>query len=366
MLRARDARPAAAGRGRLPAPRHLSLVRAADRLARWRCCSRSTSATPRNPLFLARSRRGPGRVPARHHRQPRDLADAARRCARPARQRAGTCARSGRGSASRAQLDALYQTDRRDRAAAPGRRPAAGDAVRRRCRSPTCARRSARSPRLATAAVAAYRAAIACRARDDPQDSARAGAERLRHAPDATRAEAYRLSLDGWRRLEGTISPGARRALDASHRARPDDPVAHYRFGRVLQARKDDAAALAQFEHDDRAARSCPRRFSATRTSKRRACYERLGQARRGDRLLPHRDVAFGAATDMRAAATRALTRLHARSADRDALRIRRTITLRDQIERDDRRDRDSIAIGRDRASTVARTAAEKLCSAIF
>ena len=47
------------------------------------------------------------------------------------------------------------------------------------------------------AAVAAYRAAIAAAPADDPHDIRAQASEHLRHAPNAARAEAYRLSLHG-------------------------------------------------------------------------------------------------------------------------------------------------------------------------
>ena len=78
-------------------------------------------------------------------------------------------------------------------------------------------------------------------------------AERLRRAPDATRAEAYRLSLDGFRKLERSDLAGAEASLTRSVSLDADDPVARYRYGRVLQARRQDAPALAQFELSIRA-----------------------------------------------------------------------------------------------------------------
>ena len=83
--------------------------------------------------------------------------------------------------------------------------------------------------------------------------------------PNARHAEAYRLSLEGWRRLEQNDLAAAGDALERSLALNADDPVARYRFGRVLQARKDDAGALAQFELAIRDARACPAPILATR-----------------------------------------------------------------------------------------------------
>ena len=66
MLRARDHGRAAAGRGRLPAARHLSLVRAAARPRRSQLlAARCTQRYPGNPLFLQRIAEIAGRLPPR-------------------------------------------------------------------------------------------------------------------------------------------------------------------------------------------------------------------------------------------------------------------------------------------------------------
>ena len=120
-------------------------------------------------------------------------------------------------------------------------------------------------------AVDAYRAAIASVPSSDPFRVRSQSNEHLRKAPDAKRADAYRLSLEGWRRLEHNDVAEAADALESSLALDPADPVAHYRYGRVQQARKDDHGALAQFEHAIRARTRVRRPFSATPTSKPRA-----------------------------------------------------------------------------------------------
>ena len=111
MLRARDARPPAAGRGRLPAPDHLPVVRAPDRRGRGdpRVAPRPLS---RQPALSPQTRPGPGRLSARHHREPRHLA---RRCWR-----------------WRASSDVNESADRRG--AGPARRRARSS---KRCTRPT-------------------------------------------------------------------------------------------------------------------------------------------------------------------------------------------------------------------------------------
>ena len=163
---------------------------------------------------------------------------------------------------------------------------------------------------LRAAAVDAYRSAAATAPTPDPNDVRAQAAERLRRTPDAKHAEAYRLSLHGWRQLERGDLPGALTALTRSIALNGSDPVARYRLGRVLQARKDDGAALVEFEHAIRGGRTCPPPILATAYLEAARLYERLG--RRDQAIDYYRTVSylFGAAADTRAAALRALTRL--------------------------------------------------------
>ncbi len=163
---------------------------------------------------------------------------------------------------------------------------------------------------LRGSAVDAYRAAIASTPSPDPYDIRSHSRERLRKAPDPRRAEAYRLSLNGWRRLEHNDIQAAVNALAASLAMNGSDPVAHYRYGRVQQARKDDAEALTQFELAIRGARACPAPILGTAYLEAARVLERLG--RRSDAISYYHTATtlFGAAADTRAAASRALTRL--------------------------------------------------------
>ena len=108
------------------------------------------------------------------------------------------------------------------------------------------------------AAMAAYKSAVAAVPPLDPYDVRGQTVEHMRRAPDSRRAEAYRLSLDGWRRLERNDVPGATTALERSLALAPDDPVARYRYGRLLQTRRLDAAALEQYNTAIRRASHCP------------------------------------------------------------------------------------------------------------
>jgi tetratricopeptide (TPR) repeat protein len=136
---------------------------------------------------------------------------------------------------------------------------------------------------------------------------------RLRHAPDSRHAEAFRLSLDGWRRLERNDLPGATTALEQAIALDPHDPVARYRLGRVLQARREDVAALAQFDLAIRNGQTCPAPILGNAHLEAARLHERLGH--KDDAVSGYRiaSTLFGAAADTRAAATRALARIDIR-----------------------------------------------------
>lgn len=159
-------------------------------------------------------------------------------------------------------------------------------------------------------AADAYRTAIASLPDTDPYKVRSQSNERLRRTPDPKRAEAYRLSLEGWRRLERNDIAAAATALERSLALHATDPVAHYRYGRVQQAKKDDAAALAQFEHAIRSAHACPAPILGNAYLEAARVLERLGRRPEAISYYHIATTLFGAAADTRAAATRALTRL--------------------------------------------------------
>ena len=160
------------------------------------------------------------------------------------------------------------------------------------------------------AAVDAYRAAVAAAPSPDLHNVRSQSNERLRKAPEAKRAEAYRLSLEGWRRLEHNDIQAAANALASSLALNAFDPVAHYRYGRVQQARRDDADALAEFEHAIRGARTCPPPILGNAYLEAARVLERLGRRPEAISYYHTATTLFGAAADTRAAATRALSRL--------------------------------------------------------
>jgi predicted Zn-dependent protease len=165
-------------------------------------------------------------------------------------------------------------------------------------------------------AVAAYRHAAAAAPADDVQRIAAQAAHHVRAVPDPRVAEAYGLSLRGWRELEANDVAGASDALERSLALQPRAPVSRYRYGRVLQARRDDAGALAEFERAIREAREgheekpCPPPILAAAYLEAARLHERAGHR---DRALSSYRIAaslFGAAEETRTAATRALGRL--------------------------------------------------------
>jgi tetratricopeptide (TPR) repeat protein len=164
-----------------------------------------------------------------------------------------------------------------------------------------------------SAALAAYKSAVAAVPPLDPYDVRGQAADRIRHAPDARHAEAFRLSLDGWRRLERNDLPGATTALERAIVLNPHDPVAHYRLGRVLQARRADADALIQFDLSIRNDRTCPAPILGNAHLEAARLHERLGH--KDEAVSGYRIAAtlFGAGAETQAAATRALARLNIR-----------------------------------------------------
>ena len=161
-------------------------------------------------------------------------------------------------------------------------------------------------------AIAAYQAAIASASMPDVLEIREAAAEGLRRAPNGREAEAYRLSLEGWRHFEQADIAGAASALERSLKLDGDEPVTRYRMGRVLQAEKDDAPALAQFETVIRYARRCPAPILGNAYLEAARLHERASHR---DQAISYYRIAstlFGAAAETKAAATRSLTRLRA------------------------------------------------------
>jgi hypothetical protein len=162
------------------------------------------------------------------------------------------------------------------------------------------------------AAVAAYRLAITSAPVFDSQNIRERAAERMRKTPNAVTAEAYRLSIEGLRRLEKGDAAGAEGLLTRSLRLDPKDPVARYRFARVLVATKDDADALVQFEAAIRGARDAPAPIIASAYYEAARLHERLTRREKAIEYYRAASTWFGGAEETRANARRALLRLRA------------------------------------------------------
>jgi tetratricopeptide (TPR) repeat protein len=134
----------------------------------------------------------------------------------------------------------------------------------------------------------------------------------MRKTPDPTRAEAYRLSIEGVRKLEQRDAAGASALLANSLRLDPADAVTRFRYGRALQAEKDDAGALDAFEVVIRDARACPAPIAATAYLDAARLHERLGHRQQAIDDYRAASTWFGGSADTRAAALAALNRLHA------------------------------------------------------
>ncbi len=97
-------------------------------------------------------------------------------------------------------------------------------------------------------AVAAYKAAAASAPADDP-DGVRAKArDAMARGPDPKVAEAYRLSLEGYRQWQRKELAQAAESLSRSAALNPVDPLTTYRQALLLAARGRPTDALAAFE----------------------------------------------------------------------------------------------------------------------
>jgi hypothetical protein len=159
-------------------------------------------------------------------------------------------------------------------------------------------------------AVVAYRAAIAGSAANDPLHIAEHARNGLKKKPNATIANAYRLSLAGWRALEKGDLTLASRLIAQSIELQPRDAVTRYREARLLQAQKDEAAALKVLDAII-ASRSAtpPTIYGFACVDAARLLEQRGDRPRAIDLYRTARDV-FGADQRTKDAAHRALTRL--------------------------------------------------------
>ncbi len=159
-------------------------------------------------------------------------------------------------------------------------------------------------------AMAAYRSASLSAPASDRLNIRRRAAERMRKAPNARHAEAFRLSLDGWRELEQKDVPAAAAALERAIAINPRDPVARYRYGRVLQARRDEDGALEQYALTILDARLAPAPVVGDAYLEVARLHERAGRREQAIAAYRVASTLFGAAENTHLTAARALTRL--------------------------------------------------------
>lgn len=99
------------------------------------------------------------------------------------------------------------------------------------------------------AAVLAYNAALGVVPAADPHGVAAAARTGIRRGPlDLAAAQAYRLSLTGWRAFERGALDQAIRALSGAATAAPFDTMIRVRLARVRAARREIDPALAEFD----------------------------------------------------------------------------------------------------------------------
>lgn len=161
-------------------------------------------------------------------------------------------------------------------------------------------------------AEVAYRAALAANPPSDPLKIAAQARAGLRTTPSAHSAEAYRLSIEGWRALERGRTSDATRALARSLSLRPGDPVTQYRQARLQMTLHNDAAALAALEAITAARAATPPTIYAAACVDAARLHEQLGASARAIDLYRAAQTVFGADQQTKEDARRSLARLTA------------------------------------------------------
>jgi tetratricopeptide (TPR) repeat protein len=159
-------------------------------------------------------------------------------------------------------------------------------------------------------ASAAYRSAIASAPPGDPLDIEDQAAKGLRRAPNEMTGEAYRLSLEGWRALERHDLGHAEALFTRSLQLRTNDPVTHYRVGRLHLARGDDEGALSAFARAIALQAMCPATVLAAVFLDAGRVHERAGRREPAADMYRSATNVFGAPAITRSAAERALARV--------------------------------------------------------
>jgi tetratricopeptide (TPR) repeat protein len=264
---------------------------------------------PGNPLFLERL----GEVQVEYFHDATASLDAWRQLVHGATsgtiQEPGIALARGRLGVAE-QLDALAETDRAidQLNALVADRPAAPRGVLARALA-LLGRAFDRMGRRSDA-VTAYQAALAAPAPSDDGATSAAVRAGLRRVPDATAAEAYRLSIEGWRAAERGALADAERALDRSLALAPSDPVAWYRSGHVHALRHRAEAALAAFARVTAAGAAASPVYRARALIERAQLLEARGDRTSAVESFRAASHVFGADARTRDAARRAVLRL--------------------------------------------------------
>jgi tetratricopeptide (TPR) repeat protein len=166
-------------------------------------------------------------------------------------------------------------------------------------------------------AVTAYRSAIATAPSDDPDNVPSRASEAMRHQPDRRIAEAYRLSIEGFRFLQRGALTQAADSLARSAALNPSDPVTTYRQALLLVARHRDQEALAEFERVMATRPVPPPTVLAASCVEAGRLLEATGNRERAIEMYERASRIRGAGADARQAAASALVRLRAPRASR-------------------------------------------------
>jgi hypothetical protein len=157
-----------------------------------------------------------------------------------------------------------------------------------------------------------YREVLATPMVPDDHDIAGRARRGLQRRTDATKARAYKLSIDGWRLFErGGPTVNATLLLEEAIGLDPQSAVARYRYGRVLMAQHQNADALAQMEAVAGTTNAAAPPTIVADAALAAGRLREIGQDRTAA-LAHYRQAAtvFGASADTRNAARRAITRL--------------------------------------------------------
>jgi tetratricopeptide (TPR) repeat protein len=161
-------------------------------------------------------------------------------------------------------------------------------------------------------ASAAYRSAIAATPTDDPLGIVEQANQALSRRPDPRIAQAYRLSIEGWRAIGRRELGAAETALTESLAIKPDDPVTQYRYGRLLMAQGEPDAALVAFDRALKGKSNCPPTILAAAYLDAGQLHERAGRRDRAATMYRSASGVFGASAETKARARRLLARVSA------------------------------------------------------